>query len=114
MQIDELLRQAVGYALSRDNRNYFHAAIGVRADGAIVHARNEHAHAHDPAGHAEYRLGKKLGKNAPLVIVVRVNRLGEFRPSKPCSSCEAVLKRAKVKNVIWTSGPGTWEKERYC
>jgi len=38
------------------------------------------------------------------VFVVRVNRHGEYRMSKPCPMCEDVLKFVGVKKVVYTTG----------
>ena len=41
------------------------------------------------------------------VFVVRVNRRGEYRMSKPCPMCEDVLKFVGVKKVVYTTDGNT-------
>lgn len=43
------------------------------------------------------------------VYVCRINRVGEFRNSKPCSMCHAALKHVGVKRVYYTTGDNTVE-----
>lgn len=108
MKIEGYFLQAVKRALSEGRRNFFHGAIGFRADGALVHARNELCTGKTPRAHAEARLLRKLGKHAPLVIVVRVNRQGLWMLSKPCEDCERALRRVGVKRVLYSIKPGVW------
>jgi deoxycytidylate deaminase len=46
------------------------------------------------------------------VFVVRVNKLGEYRMSKPCPMCEEVLKFVGVKKVVYTTGEDTMGEHR--
>jgi len=103
MKIEKYLLQAVRRAMTGHKRKGFHAAVGIRADGAIIYSRNNRQYVPTPSAHAEARLCRRLGRNAPLVIVVRIDKSGEWAMSKPCPGCEALLRRAKVKKVIWTS-----------
>lgn len=87
-------------------RTFFLGAIGVRADGRVVTARNRTNKVPDVCGHAEARLIRKLGKNAPLVIVVRYRwGKGDFGMAKPCIACEKRLEKAGVMKVVYTAGP---------
>lgn len=38
------------------------------------------------------------------LYVARVNRHGQDRNSKPCRYCEEVIKKSKIKKVIYTEG----------
>lgn len=89
-------------------KNWFHAAIGIRADGAIVTARNGGQNTPMPSAHAEARLCRKLGKDSPLVIVVRVNKQGQWMISKPCQNCEKTLRIMGVKRVLYTVSHEKW------
>jgi len=106
-----LLHKAADFSFKRqDERSFFVGAMGFRADGAIVFARNSPAEIPTPSAHAEARLVKKLGKNAPLVLVARysVGRQG-LAMAKPCPACEAILKSYKVKQVIYSTGIDAFE-----
>tara|TARA_Y100000034_G_scaffold75153_1_gene90271 strand:+ start:1036 stop:1383 length:348 start_codon:yes stop_codon:yes gene_type:complete len=41
------------------------------------------------------------------MYVVRVNRAGDFKMSKPCSMCEAALKHVGIKRIYYTTNVGT-------
>ena len=63
---------------------------------------------HD-CGHATHHaeLGCVLGidrskTNGATVYVVRINREGEFRLSKPCPMCHEVLKFCGIRKVVYT------------
>ena len=46
------------------------------------------------------------------IVVVRINRDGEYRMSKPCTMCEDVLKFVGVKKVVYTTGEDTMGEHR--
>lgn len=87
-------------------RDHFLGAIGIRKDGAIVVARNEPTQVRTPSAHAEARLVKKLGKDADLVVVVRVTKNGALAMAKPCKKCALALKNYRVKKVFYTTENG--------
>ena len=43
------------------------------------------------------------------IFVVRVNRCGEYRMSKPCPMCETALKHVGIKRVYYTTDDGNLE-----
>jgi len=43
------------------------------------------------------------------IYVVRVNRKGDFKMSKPCPMCETALKHVGVKRVYYTTNEGILE-----
>jgi deoxycytidylate deaminase len=43
------------------------------------------------------------------IYVVRVNKKGDFKMSKPCSMCETALKHVGIKRVYYTTDDGTIE-----
>lgn len=108
MKIERYFLQAVQVALVNDRRQ-LHAAIGIRSDGAIVVSKNGHQKYPTPSHHAESRLCRKLGKRAQLVIVVRVNRQGQWMMSKPCPNCTRALERAGVKRILYSVGHEQYE-----
>ena len=68
-------------------------------------------------GHATHHaeLGCILGLDKDLtsgttIYIVRVNRGGDFKMSKPCTMCEEVLKFCGVKKVVYTTGKSTVNK----
>lgn len=40
------------------------------------------------------------------IMVIKVNRFGEFKNSKPCTSCQALLKKHGVRKVVYSDGLG--------
>ena len=43
------------------------------------------------------------------IYVVRVNKAGEYKMSKPCSMCEAALKHVGIKRIYYTTDNDTLE-----
>lgn len=87
-------------------RHFFLGAIGIRADGAIVMARNEPTQIRNPKAHAESRLVKKLGLHSPFVLVVRLTKNGTLALAKPCKHCQKILESYKVKKIFYTTDNG--------
>lgn len=108
-----LFKTAIEHAIARkdEEAKYFlHSAIGVRADGAIVKARNlpvmmERKGANGsvwPFMHAESLLVRKIDSGAQI-LVVRVRRLdGALGMSRPCKGCQCLLRAYKVKKVYYS------------
>ncbi len=76
--------------------------------------RDTHTRGH-ATHHAE--LGCILGldrsiTNGATMYVIRTNRLGQFRMSKPCLMCEEVMKFCGIKKVVYTTGESSVEKKR--
>ena len=106
-----------------DVREALIGAIGERADGVVVFARNSAVL--DTTGntgepfcfapcHAEWRLAKKLDTGS-TVYVARVRKDGTLAMARPCGDCERVLRSRKVVRVYYTVGPtsyGVWDFER--
>lgn len=88
----------------RENRL---GAVGLRADGVIVCARNVPAHDVAPHHHAEARVARKLTPKS-TVWVARIMRDGTWAMARPCSSCQIKLRSAGVKRVIYTISPNEW------
>jgi tRNA(Arg) A34 adenosine deaminase TadA len=43
------------------------------------------------------------------IYVVRVDKAGEFKMSKPCTMCETALKHVGIKRIYYTTNDGTIE-----
>ena len=101
-----LLELAGEVALSgSDLRHYHLGAVGVRADGTLVTARNGPALQVSPSSHAEARLARKLDVGS-VVFVNRVLRDGGSASAKPCPRCEAALRASGVSRVYFTTATG--------
>jgi hypothetical protein len=103
-KLNKYFEMAIEASLSchdNDMRAHFLGAVGVRADGAIVSARNGSNAIRFPAIHAEARLAKKLDRNS-VVYVARVTKGGNIGLAKPCPTCEAFLRNKNVKKVFYT------------
>jgi len=82
-------------------------AIGIRGDGTIVMATNGEQHYPTPAHHCEARLVRKLDYGA-VVYVARTLASGAWAMAKPCPTCQARLRAARVSRVFYTEGQGQW------
>lgn len=86
-------------------------AIGVRKDGAIVHADNGGIRSVGDArvlcGHAERRLSRKLTFYS-VVYIARVLNVLSWGMAKPCPVCEQVLRRRHVRRVYYTIAPNEY------
>ena len=107
MRVKDMVKVAAAFTKAgRSRRQYWLGAIGIRKDGAMVMARNEASAGPDPHVHAEARLTKKLGMDAPMVLVVRTLKNGELAMAKPCPYCESILKSHRVKKIFYTTDDG--------
>jgi hypothetical protein len=85
-----------------DYKGYRLCAIGLRADGILVWARNGASVEPTPAVHAEARLSRKLTPGS-VVFVVRIRKDGSMALAKPCSSCRNVLRSCGVVEVYYST-----------
>lgn len=120
----KLLKLAAEYSQSnsKDKRTYFLGAVGVRADGRIVHSRNEAVHdtcdrsklgqfsiyKRFPESHAEARLTKKLGFNGTVYVARIAKGTNDLAMARPCCCCQAILKAFRVDNVFYSISPKEW------
>lgn len=106
----QMLHRAAAVASKRrDQRSFLVGAVGLRADGALVHAHNGADTDVSATIHAEVRLSKKLDVGA-TVWVARAARLnGQLALAKPCPNCERVLRRNGVRRVVYSTGPDSFE-----
>lgn len=101
----KLMMLAVDEA-AKSEAEYQLGAIGIRADGVRVKARNGSPKYPVQASHAETRLCRKLTPDS-VVYVARLNKHG-IALSKPCSNCEKALRQKGVKKVYYTIGPNEY------
>jgi len=94
-----------------------HGAVLVKGGSVISSAFNKdkfssfgHRFRKHGCGHATHHaeIGCILGidrskTSGATVYVVRINRKGEYRLSKPCPMCHEVLKYCGVKKVVYTT-----------
>lgn len=96
-------------AMACPERNDFRAhrlgAVGIRADGQIVHARNGQCTDKAPSAHAEARLARKLTPGS-IVFVARPLRSSGMGNAKPCAHCQTALKSVGVTRVYYTTETG--------
>ncbi len=99
-----MLDLAAGYTTRvahNDLRDHRLGAVGQRADGTVVMARNGWSLQPIPSSHAEYRLCRKLDAHAS-VWVVRVRSNGEYGLAKPCVTCMKKLVDKRVDRLVYS------------
>lgn len=92
-----------------DHRTFYLGAVAKRADGAIVHARNEATATPNPGAHAEARVLKRAGKNATVYVARVTKGQREIALARPCAKCMGLMRAYKVKKVYYTIGPNEWD-----
>ena len=116
---ERYLRLAKRISQQSQHDHFRHGAVLVKG-GAVLNAscnkdqykkfgnrfRDTHNYGHATL-HAE--LGCILGLSRSVtegstMYVVRTNRAGSFRMSKPCDMCESALRYCGVKKVVYTTG----------
>lgn len=105
---------------------FFHFAFGFHRNKLIaigqnnpesINAKSFHMRqrfnldSHYPYIHAEVdMLSRMWGKyhidSRLKVVVVRLNKKGELRDSKPCSKCSSILDALNVSKVWWSTNDG--------
>jgi tRNA(Arg) A34 adenosine deaminase TadA len=88
-------------------RQYLIAALSERTDGAIVTSINLTVQVPAPTAHAESRVLRKSDAGCTL-YVARVTRDGRWAMSKPCPSCQKIIRSKRVKKVYYTIGEGEY------
>lgn len=110
------LEKARKIAMQSDSPDYRHGAILVKGGSVINTSCNDLRHVNwgnrfrnNACGHATQHaeLGAVLGiardvTHNSVIYVARVGRMGDFRLSKPCPMCMAVMKHVGVKKVVYT------------
>jgi len=95
-----------------DRRSFFHGAIGIRSDGAIVRSLNSSTEVPNRLTHAEAKLAAKLDRKAE-VFVSRVRydlTTGKqiLAISRPCFSCLKILHSRGVDVVHYSIADGEY------
>jgi hypothetical protein len=114
---------------SRNGKNkFFHFAYGFRKNKLLAIGQNNPEKTHtqafliakrfnDDVGlehpylHAETDLisrlwGKHYIDNSLKIVIVRLNKRGELRCSKPCDRCEQILKALNIHKIWWSIDNG--------
>ena len=96
----------------KDRRSFFLGVVGVRKDGRLVSASNGPTVVPSKNAHAEARVSRKLDVGSIVYIarmaMNRKTKKREFALSKPCKSCQRILKSVGVKRVYYTIGPNEY------
>jgi len=115
------LKLAEKIAQTSNHRKSRHGAVLVRGGSVLNIAKNSnrytrfgrrfmpYKHNWHPTHHAE--LGCILGLDisatkGSTIYVARVGKRGDIKNSKPCPTCQAVLKHVGVKKAIYTTEDG--------
>jgi cytidine deaminase len=94
-KVNKYFRLAKKIASRGSARRQFRlGAVGVRTDGAIVTASNLSSRIPEKRAHAEARVVRKLDYGSE-VYVVRILRDGTLANARPCSDCQAAMRRVK-------------------
>lgn len=93
--------------LKPSDKTFFHGCVAVRKDGATITACNGSCSFPEPKAHAEIRAIKKAGKHA-ILYLARTSANGDWANSTPCDKCWKRIKSAKVKKVVYTTGPNEY------
>lgn len=99
------MNQLIRRVAERSNHpDYKHAAIYIEGARILAHAANfDHKHAEERC----LRKVSKIGKRGVL-LSGRVSPDGQLRMARPCSRCEASLRKAGVRLVRYTNELGEW------
>ncbi len=116
LKINSFLKAAKDMALQSSYGKIRHGAVLVKGGSIISASFNKdkfsafgnrfRMQGYGPATH-HAELGCILGvdkskTSGSTVYVVRINRKGEYRLSKPCPMCHKILKYCGVKKVVYT------------
>jgi hypothetical protein len=111
---------------TRKKNKIFHFAFGYKKNKLLAIGQNDpeqpsvkalrlskkfHTNLKYPYLHAEADLisrlwGKHYIDSKLKVVVVRLNRHGELRQSKPCKRCDKILKALDVNKIWWSTENG--------
>ena len=111
----KLLNLAAAVALgNKSKKNFLLAAVVQRKDGVVVISVNSMTEIPAPSGHAEARAIRKADTGSTL-YVARVTRDGKWAMSKPCKTCQTLIRNKGIKKVYYTIGQneyGVWNVEK--
>ena len=113
--------------MNRSTKNkFFHFAFGYKKNKLLAIGQNNPEKTHTqalllsqrfnidndyPYLHAETDLisrlwGKHYIDNSLKMVIVRLNRRGQLRCSKPCQKCEQIINALDIKKVWWSIDNG--------
>ena len=113
--------------INRNTKNkFFHFAFGYRKNKLLAIGQNNPEKTHTqafilakrfngdinhPYLHAETDLisrlwGKYYIDNSLKVVVIRLNKRGELRCSKPCDQCDNILSALGISKIWWSTDNG--------
>jgi deoxycytidylate deaminase len=127
-------KQAAKMAIpNNDNdrlKNYWLGAVGIRADNALVYAKNLpvviddefykikyatrnpgqriKSYQKQSGSHAEARCLQKMPKNSEAIYIVRISKTAlakgkiEYAMARPCQTCEIAIRAKKIKKVYYS------------
>jgi len=130
-----IIKQSVSVSFSmlpraKQNRNtnnkFFHFAFAYKKNNLLAIGQNNPNKTHTsayriakkfkineryPYLHAETDLisrlwGKYYIDSSLKIVVVRLNKNGDLRNSKPCSKCQKILNALDIKQVYWSTENG--------
>lgn len=120
------LRMAAKAAEQSGHDTFRHGAVLVKGGSILNIAANSDNHTafgqrfRDQPGratqHAETACILGLDKSTTqgaVIYTARVNKLGEWKMSKPCSMCHEVMKFVGIKKVVYTVGPAEWGSYKF-
>ena len=103
------LRKAVKLAGKARHHSHKHAALVYKSGALVAQGVN-----HDEV-HAEVQALKKLWpseRRDTTVVSIRMTRGGVLGMAKPCIACEAYMREAGVKKVIYSDNDGQMQTMR--
>ena len=130
-----IIEQSVGIAITllpkvKMNRNtknkFFHFAFGYKKNKLLAIGQNNPEKTHTqalilaqrfniqneyPYLHAETDLisrlwGKHYVDNSLKMVIVRLNKRGQLRCSKPCERCDQIIRSLGLNKVWWSTDNG--------
>jgi len=101
----EIVDHAIDQAKQSSHDTFTHGAVLLHRSKILATGFNNYIlHAErDVFSNLKKTMAKRCGYT---VFVVRVNRSGELRNSKPCQSCMSYLKFQNVHNVYYSTDSG--------
>lgn len=105
-----------------DPRSFWLGAIGIRSDGVMVSSKNGAVFYTSsskrkiiPGTHAEVRCVYKCDKGSTIYVARVARGTRQLAMSRPCRTCQSVLKSKKVAKVYYTINNhqyGIWYPDR--
>jgi hypothetical protein len=116
--------------MNRNTKNkFFHFAFGYKKNKLLAIGQNNPEKTHTqalflsqrfnidndyPYLHAETDLisrlwGKHYIDNSLKMVIVRLNKHGQLRCSKPCDKCEQIINALDIKKVWWSIDNGFYK-----